>query len=83
MGRRERARRDRKRNLGRADVVTWLEGDGLHALVPADASHATVEEMTKRYQENIRRSPLWDLMVKEYGEEQAARLLEQFRVERK
>jgi len=39
--------------------------------------------MTKRYQENIQRSPLWDLMVKEYGEEEATRLLQQFRVEQK
>lgn len=61
MGRRERARRERKRNLGSAGIPTWLEGNGLHALLPADASHATLEEMTKRYQENIRRSPLWDL----------------------
>lgn len=83
MGRRERARRERKRNMGSAEVVTWLESDGLHALVPADASPTTLEEMTKRYQESIRRSPLWDLMVKEYGEEEATRLLQQFRVERK
>jgi len=83
MGRRERAKRERKRNLDSAGVVTWLEGDGVHALLPADASHATLKEMTKRYQEDIRRSPLWDLMVKEYGEEEAARLLQEFRVERK
>ncbi len=83
MGRRERARRDRKRNLSSPGAVTWLEGDGLHALLPADASHATLDEMTTRYQENIRRSPLWDLMVKEYGEEEATRLLQQFRVEQK
>lgn len=83
MGRRERARREKKRKPGSAGVATWLEGDGLHALVPADACHATLEEMTRRYQDAIRRSPLWEVMVEEYGEEQATRLLQQFRVERK
>jgi hypothetical protein len=50
--------------------------------VPGNApSPETLDEMTKVYQQNIRESPLWDEMVKEFGEEAAERLLREFRVE--
>jgi hypothetical protein len=37
--------------------------------------------MTRRYQQEIRNSPLWDEMVREFGEKEAERLLKKFRVE--
>jgi len=37
--------------------------------------------MTARYQQGIRESPLWDEMVREFGEEEAERLLTKFRDE--
>ena len=37
--------------------------------------------MTKDYQRNIRKSPLWKMMVTEYGKAQAEKMLEEFRVE--
>ena len=56
---------------------TWMEEDGsMHAILPGDAP--TPEEMdvlTRKYQEGIRQSPLWDKMLKEYGHEEAERLL--------
>jgi len=33
------------------------------------------------YQQRIRESPLWDEMVREFGEEEAERILKEFRVE--
>ena len=33
------------------------------------------------YQQRIRESPLWDEMVREFGEEEAERILKKFRVE--
>lgn len=37
--------------------------------------------MTGRYQQEIRESALWDEMVREFGEEEAERILRKFRVE--
>lgn len=37
--------------------------------------------MTRAYQLNIRKSRLWEEMVREFGEEEAERLLREFRVE--
>ena len=66
----------------RARSMPWLERDGLHALVPGSPpSPETLDDMTRRYQQNIRKSPLWDQMVREFGEEEAERILRKFRVE--
>ncbi len=62
--------------------MSWLGGDGLHALLPGTPpSPETLDEMTRAYQQNIRESPLWEEMVREFGEEEAERLLREFRVE--
>lgn len=42
-------------------------------------SRETVDEMTRLDQQKIRNSPLWDEMA--FGEEEAERLLRQFRAE--
>jgi len=83
MGKRKRKRR-RKGSGGSpaGEASTWLDGDGLHVAGPGAAPDAaTLEEMTRAYQDKIRKSPLWGQMVREYGEEKAAELLAQFRVE--
>jgi hypothetical protein len=50
--------------------------------VPGNApSPATLDEMARVYQQNIRESPLWEEMVREFGEEEAERFLREFRVE--
>jgi hypothetical protein len=36
--------------------------------------------MTAAYQERIRKSPLWDQMVKEFGEQKATEMLKEFTV---
>ena len=60
----------------------WFDDAGLHALLPGPkpAPHE-LEAATKRYQENIRKSPLWAQMVAEFGSVKAEELLRQFRVE--
>jgi hypothetical protein len=40
-----------------------------------------LEQMSRVYQEKIRKSPLWKQMVKQYGQEKAEELLKAFRVE--
>ena len=82
MGRKAKAIRERRKQGLAAPVPTWMEEDGLHAVVPGKGpSAAELEEMTRRYQERIRRSPLWEQMVKEYGKQKAEELLRQCRAE--
>ena len=82
MGRKAKAKRDRRKHNLASGAATWMEEDGLHALVPGTRpSAAELEDMTRRYQERIRRSPLWERMVKEYGKDKAEELLRQFRAE--
>jgi hypothetical protein len=62
--------------------MPWLERDGLHALLPGSPpSSEMLDDMTRGYQQNIRKSALWDEMVREFGEEEAERILRKFRVE--
>ena len=71
--------RDRQ---SKARSMPWLERDGLHALLPGSPpSPEMLDDMTRRYQQKIRKSPLWDEMIGEFGEEEAERILRKFRVE--
>lgn len=64
--------------------TSWLEEDGLHVMLPGTApGQAETAELTKRYQENIRQSPLWEEMVQRFGIEKAEQLLREFRVEKR
>ena len=76
---RRRKRRDRQSKVG---FMPRLGGDGLHVLLPGTPpSPETLDEMTGSYQQKIRESPLWDEMVREFGEEEAERILRGFRVD--
>ena len=80
-----RSQKRRARKKGRAFSslpLPWFDSAGLHALVPGSApSPEALEEATKLYQQQIRNSPLWDEMIKQFGHEEAERILLQFRVE--
>ena len=81
MSKKKRKVKKRERQ-SRARAISWLGSDGLHALVPGNPpSPETLDEMTRVYQQNTRESPLWEEMVREFGEEEAQRLLREFRVE--
>lgn len=63
-------------------VMFQDEGGEVHSLVAgAPPSKEKLEEMTRVYQENIRNSPLWDMMVSQFGLEKAEELIKEFRVE--
>ena len=47
----------------------------------AAPSPEALDEASRLYQQSIRNSPLWDEMVKQFGEEEAERLLLKRRVE--
>jgi len=60
----------------------WPEADGIHYLVPGSPpTPKMLEEMTKQYQERLRNSPLWGMMVKQFGREKAEELLKACRAE--
>jgi hypothetical protein len=73
----------RKRNDGESSsILSWLDSDGLHAFAAGEKpSPEALEEATRRYQASIRKSALWDEMVKQFGKEEAERMLLEFRVE--
>lgn len=60
----------------------WRGNEGFHFLLPGSPpTPEMLEAMTKRYQERLRNSPLWDVMVKQFGEEKAEELLKECRAE--
>ena len=59
----------------------WLDEQGMHAIVPGSPDADTFQRMTEIYQQNIRNSPMWDEMVREFGPEKAEQLLRQCRAE--
>jgi hypothetical protein len=59
-----------------------MEDDGCHTLLPGTPpDQPTLDRLTKRYQQQIRNSPLWDEMVREFGLQKAEQLLREFRAE--
>jgi hypothetical protein len=78
-----RKRRKRKNSEESSRLASsWLDADGLHAFVPGVApSPEALRQATRLYQKGIRNSPLWNEMVRQFGEKEAERLLLEFRVE--
>jgi hypothetical protein len=62
-------------------VPMWMDQQGVHALLPGSPAADTYERLTELYQQNIRNSPMWDEMVREFGPEKAEQLLKQCRAE--
>lgn len=60
---------------------SWTEGNEMHTIMPGEApSETQLEEMTREYQKQIKNSPLFEMMVKEYGKEKAEELLKECRM---
>ena len=78
----ECARGDRKKGQPSPSSAAWFDSAGLQALVPGAApSPEALEQPSRLYQQSVRNSPLWDEMVRQFGEQAAERLLLQLRVE--
>ena len=82
MGKKSRLKRERKAVGGeQADIPMWMDDDGMHAIgVGRPPGLVETAAMTESYQQRIRNSPLWDQMVKDFGEEQATKMLKEFKV---
>jgi len=81
-GKRKKKKRNRRREAERAELPLWMDEGGVHAMLPGRKPDAEMlERMTRAYQEKIRKSPLWDEMVRQFGAAKAEALLRQFRAE--
>lgn len=86
MGKRKKKEKVKGRKRNTPDPSTapsffWTDNGEMHGLIPGERPSAEqIEMMTRKYQEEIRKSPLWDEMVKEYGKEKAEELLKECRV---
>jgi hypothetical protein len=62
--------------------ATWIDEEGMHLIGKGmPPSIEEQERMTKEYQRNIRKSPLWKMRVTEYGKEKAEEMLKDFQVQ--
>ena len=69
-------------NIFPPDGMTWMEGDGLHALVPGKKPSAEqIQKITETYQRELRKSPLFGQWVKQYGKHKAIEMLKECRYE--
>ena len=86
MGRKSRRKRER-REAGNIEPPapigsTWLDQEGIHAILPGAApSPEMLEEATRSYQRAIRQSPMWDEMVRKFGKKKAEELLKRCKAE--
>jgi hypothetical protein len=61
-----------------------MDGEGMHLLAPGtEPSPDQLEEITRKFQEGIRKSPMWEEMVRTFGKEKAEQLLLQCRAKLK
>lgn len=62
--------------------ATWTDKEGVHVIAEGEIpTPSEIEQMTKKYQNQIRNSPMWDDLVSEYGLEKAEELLKEFKAE--
>lgn len=89
MGRKSRLKKLRRENKAKPGVdinpdqlPVWQDSEGLHSIMPGEPpSEEKLAEMTAAYQKNIRNSPLFKEMVKQFGKEKAEKLLKECKVE--
>lgn len=87
MGKKKRQRskrgKQRKRNRETATLLpdsgfTWMDEGGVHALLPGEQPPPEfLELLTENFQRELRNSPLWDQIVREFGEEEAEKIIKQ------
>ena len=77
----KRTQRRKRQHDEMAGVPFWETADGIQTLLPGlPPSPEQLEQLSRSYQEQIRRSPFWPQVVAQYGAEKAESLLQQCRV---
>jgi hypothetical protein len=86
MGKRKKKKKVKGRREQTPDPSTapsffWTGNGEMHGLIPGERpSEEQIEMMTRKYQEEIRKSPIWEEVVKEYGKEKAEEWLKECRI---
>jgi hypothetical protein len=81
MGKKSRLKRQRREGVPGDHPLMWNSEEGIHALGAGQPpTPAELAQMTVSYQERIRNSPLWEQMVREFGEQKATEMLREFTV---
>jgi hypothetical protein len=87
MGKKKKHKKRRKtsarmENNLPAGTINWQDAEGVHVVAPGmPPSAEEVAKMTEEYQNQIRNSPLWKDMVRQFGLKKAEELLKQCQVE--
>ena len=59
-----------------------MRSDGCHAFIAGvRPSESELDKMTAEYRATIRKSPLWNEILRQYGKEKAEEILKEFKVE--
>ena len=81
MGRKSRLKKEKRMMKASGGMPMWADDEGTHSIVEGQKpSPEKIKEMERAYRENIKKSPIWDIMVKEHGKEKAEELLLEFKV---
>jgi hypothetical protein len=79
MGRKSRIKRQRRKER---KLSSETANDMLASfMIPGNVPIGSEAEVTKKFQENIRKSSVWKDMVDEFGEEEAEKLLRECKAE--
>ncbi len=77
--RKQQRRKDEPLDFAEADSV-WTDDGEVHAFLPGEEPPAGFFELLTHYfQRELRNSPLWEEMVREFGEREAAKQLKECR----
>ena len=81
MGKKHRLKKLRLEALAAENPLMWAGEEGIYTIGLGEMpSPEKLAEMTAAYQARIRNSPLWNEMVAQFGEQQAAEMLKEFKV---
>ncbi len=61
--------------------ISWIEDDGIHVIQnDIDISSIGCETVSEVFQDEIRKSELWEMIVSEYGEKKADEIVKEMKV---
>ena len=64
------------------ELTFWQDIEGLHTLMPGKPpSEKEIAEITKKYQDNLRKSPIYPELIEKFGKEKAEELIGQCKYE--
>ncbi|MFQ5771656.1 MAG: hypothetical protein ACE5HX_14065 [bacterium] len=82
MGKKSRLKKEKRSHSSNQVLHTGMGPDGYHAFITGDRpSESELEKMTAEYRANIRKSPSWKEILRQFGEEKAEEILKECKVE--